>query len=56
MFILCLGFMKMENYEAFVGFDLCEIPLSSVAQKIMSAMHSGDLVESQNWRENEKSE
>lgn len=46
----------MENYEAFVGFDLCEIPLSSVAQKIMSAMHSGDLVESQNWRENEKSE
>ncbi|XP_032712174.1 DNA polymerase nu [Lontra canadensis] len=54
MFILCLGFMKMENYEAFVGFDLCEIPLSSVAQKIMSAMHSGDLVESQNWRENEK--
>lgn len=46
----------MENYKAFVGFDLCEIPLSNVAQKIMSAMHSGDLVESQNWRENEKSE
>ncbi|XP_077732448.1 DNA polymerase nu [Canis aureus] len=46
--------MKMENYEAFVGFDLCKIPLSSVAQKIMSAMHSGDLVESKNWRESEK--
>ncbi|XP_043761915.1 DNA polymerase nu [Cervus elaphus] len=46
--------MKMENYEAFVGFDLCKIPLSSVAQKIMSAMHSGDLVESENWRESEK--
>nr|XP_031294701.1 HAUS augmin-like complex subunit 3 isoform X2 [Camelus dromedarius] len=46
--------MKMENYEAFVGFDLCEIPLSSVAQKIMTAMHSGDLVASQNWRESEK--
>uniref|UniRef100_A0A8B9XWF8 DNA polymerase nu n=1 Tax=Bos mutus grunniens TaxID=30521 RepID=A0A8B9XWF8_BOSMU len=36
--------MKMENYEAFVGSDLCKIPLSSVAQKIMSAMHSGDLI------------
>ncbi|XP_036273062.1 DNA polymerase nu [Pipistrellus kuhlii] len=46
--------MKMENYEAFVGFDLCQIPLSSVAQKIMSAMHSGDLAESKNWRESEK--
>ncbi|XP_008149192.3 DNA polymerase nu [Eptesicus fuscus] len=46
--------MKMENHEAFVGFDLCQIPLSSVAQKIMSAMHSGDLVESKNWRESEK--
>ncbi|XP_072804106.1 HAUS augmin-like complex subunit 3 isoform X2 [Vicugna pacos] len=46
--------MKMENYEAFVGFDLCEIPLSTVAQKIMTAMHSGDLVASQNWRESEK--
>ncbi|XP_024429278.2 DNA polymerase nu [Desmodus rotundus] len=46
--------MKMENYEAFVGLDLCKIPLSSVAQKIMSAMHSGSLVESMNWTENEK--
>uniref|UniRef100_A0A4W2FB79 DNA-directed DNA polymerase n=1 Tax=Bos indicus x Bos taurus TaxID=30522 RepID=A0A4W2FB79_BOBOX len=46
-------FMKMENYEAFVGSDLCKIPLSSVAQKIMSAMHSGDLVESETWRESE---
>uniref|UniRef100_A0A8C4N809 DNA polymerase nu n=1 Tax=Equus asinus asinus TaxID=83772 RepID=A0A8C4N809_EQUAS len=44
----------MENYEAFVGFDLSKIPLSTVAQKIMSAMHSGDLVESKNWRESEK--
>lgn len=56
MFILCLGFMKMENYEAFIGFDLCKIPLSGVAQKIMSAIHSGDLVESKNWRESENSE
>uniref|UniRef100_A0A8C2RJD4 DNA-directed DNA polymerase family A palm domain-containing protein n=1 Tax=Capra hircus TaxID=9925 RepID=A0A8C2RJD4_CAPHI len=46
--------MKMENYEAFVGSDLCKIPLSSAAQKIMSAMHSGGLVESENWRESEK--
>ncbi|XP_066240877.1 DNA polymerase nu isoform X3 [Saccopteryx leptura] len=46
--------MKMDNYEAFVGFDLCKIPLSSVAQKILSAMHSGDLVESKNGRNNEK--
>uniref|UniRef100_A0A667H462 DNA-directed DNA polymerase family A palm domain-containing protein n=1 Tax=Lynx canadensis TaxID=61383 RepID=A0A667H462_LYNCA len=40
----------MENYEAFVGFDPCKIPLSSVAQKIMSAVYSGDLVESKHWR------
>uniref|UniRef100_Q7Z5Q5-3 Isoform 2 of DNA polymerase nu n=1 Tax=Homo sapiens TaxID=9606 RepID=Q7Z5Q5-3 len=39
----------MENYEALVGFDLCNTPLSSVAQKIMSAMHSGDLVDSKTW-------
>ncbi|XP_012879385.1 PREDICTED: DNA polymerase nu isoform X4 [Dipodomys ordii] len=46
--------MKMENYEAYVGFDLYETPLSSVAQKIMSAIHSGDLVDSKNWGENTK--
>ncbi|XP_021116061.1 DNA polymerase nu isoform X2 [Heterocephalus glaber] len=46
--------MKMENYEACVGFELCETPLSSVAQKIMSAMHSGDLVDSKNWGESTK--
>ncbi|XP_020032884.2 DNA polymerase nu [Castor canadensis] len=44
----------MENCEAYVGFDLCDTPLSSVAQKIMSAMHSGDLVESENWGESAK--
>ncbi|XP_058157507.1 DNA polymerase nu [Dasypus novemcinctus] len=38
--------MKMENYEALVGFDLSKTPLSSIAQKIMSAMHSVDLVDS----------
>ncbi|KAM6150285.1 DNA polymerase nu [Erethizon dorsatum] len=46
--------MKMENYEACVGFDLCETPLSSVAQKIMSAMHSDDVVDSKNWAESTK--
>ncbi|XP_069451014.1 DNA polymerase nu [Ovis canadensis] len=46
--------MKMENYEAFVGSDLCKMPLSSAAQKIMSAMRSGGLVGSENWRESEK--
>ncbi|XP_053433973.1 DNA polymerase nu [Nycticebus coucang] len=49
-----VDFMKMENYEAFVDFDLCKIPLSSVAQKILSAMHSHDLVDSENWRESTK--
>ncbi|XP_051692628.2 DNA polymerase nu isoform X2 [Oryctolagus cuniculus] len=44
--------MKMENYEAFVGFDLCKTPLSSIAQKIMSAMRSGDLVDSNNGGDN----
>uniref|UniRef100_A0A8C2YQ41 DNA polymerase nu n=1 Tax=Chinchilla lanigera TaxID=34839 RepID=A0A8C2YQ41_CHILA len=46
--------MKMENSEACVGFDLCETPLSSVAQKIMSAMHSGDVVDFKNWGESTK--
>ncbi|XP_033614740.1 DNA polymerase nu isoform X2 [Fukomys damarensis] len=46
--------MKMENYEACVGFEFCETPLSSVAQKIMSAMHSGDLVDFENWGERTK--
>ncbi|XP_054993305.1 DNA polymerase nu [Sorex araneus] len=46
--------MKMENYETVVNFGVSKIPLSSVAQKIMSALHSGDLVESKNWRESEK--
>ncbi|XP_068831094.1 DNA polymerase nu [Capricornis sumatraensis] len=44
----------METYEAFVGSDLCKMPLSSAAQKIMSAMHSGGSVESESWRESEK--
>uniref|UniRef100_H0X4J1 DNA polymerase nu n=1 Tax=Otolemur garnettii TaxID=30611 RepID=H0X4J1_OTOGA len=44
----------MENYEAFVDFDLCKTPLSSVAQKILSAIHSHDLVDSENWRESTK--
>ena len=47
---------EQVNVSAFVGSDLCKIPLSSVAQKIMSAMHSGDLVESETWRKSEKSE
>nr|XP_003411388.2 DNA polymerase nu [Loxodonta africana] len=46
--------MKMENSETFVGFDLYKTPLSSIAQKIMSAMHSIDLVDSENLRESEK--
>ncbi|XP_051020970.1 DNA polymerase nu isoform X1 [Acomys russatus] len=46
--------MKMENYEACVGFDLCETPLSTVAQKIMSAMRSGDLMDSENEGESTK--
>lgn len=46
--------MKMENYEAYVGFDLCETPLSTVAQKIMSAMRSGDLMASRNEGESTK--
>uniref|UniRef100_A0A8D0V303 HAUS augmin like complex subunit 3 n=1 Tax=Sus scrofa TaxID=9823 RepID=A0A8D0V303_PIG len=47
-------FMKMERCEALVGFDRCEIPLSSVAQKIMSALRSGGLVGTKDWRESEK--
>ncbi|XP_042141726.1 DNA polymerase nu isoform X1 [Peromyscus maniculatus bairdii] len=47
-------FMKMENYEACVGFDLCGTPLSTVAQKIMYAMRSGDFMESKNEGESTK--
>ncbi|XP_040602845.1 DNA polymerase nu isoform X3 [Mesocricetus auratus] len=41
-------FMKMESYEACVGFDLCKTPLSTVAQKIMCAMRSGAFMDSKN--------
>nr|XP_027796985.1 DNA polymerase nu [Marmota flaviventris] len=44
----------MENCETCVGFDLSKIPLSSIAQKIMCALHSGDLVDSKNWGESTK--
>ncbi|CAH6982930.1 Poln [Phodopus roborovskii] len=46
--------MKMESYEACVGFDLCETPLSTVAQKIMCAMRSGDFMDSKNEGESTK--
>ncbi|CAO2640260.1 DNA polymerase nu [Lemmus lemmus] len=46
--------MKMENYEACVGFDLCETPLSTVAQKIMCAMRSGDFMDSKDEGESTK--
>ncbi|XP_052592158.1 DNA polymerase nu isoform X5 [Peromyscus californicus insignis] len=46
--------MKMENYEACVGFDLCGTPLSTVAQKIMCAMRSGDFMEYKNEGESTK--
>ncbi|XP_074086024.1 DNA polymerase nu [Macrotis lagotis] len=46
----------MENYEGNVGFDFSKMPLSNVAQRIMAAMHSFDLVEIKNFRENEKNE
>uniref|UniRef100_A0A8C9PWV7 DNA polymerase nu n=1 Tax=Spermophilus dauricus TaxID=99837 RepID=A0A8C9PWV7_SPEDA len=46
--------MKMENCETCVGFDLSKIPLSTIARKIMCALHSGDLVDSKNWGESTK--
>uniref|UniRef100_A0A8C2QEB2 DNA polymerase N n=1 Tax=Cricetulus griseus TaxID=10029 RepID=A0A8C2QEB2_CRIGR len=46
--------MKMESYEACIGFDLCETPLSTVAQKIMCAMRSGDFMDSKNEGESTK--
>ncbi|XP_074129260.1 DNA polymerase nu [Sminthopsis crassicaudata] len=46
----------MENYEGNVGFDFSKMPLSDVAQRIMTAIHSFDLVEIKNFRENEKNE
>ncbi|XP_056658292.1 DNA polymerase nu isoform X1 [Monodelphis domestica] len=46
----------MENYEGNVGFDLSKMPLSNIAQRIMAAMHSFDLEENKNFRENEKNE
>ncbi|XP_051822701.1 DNA polymerase nu [Antechinus flavipes] len=44
----------MEHYEGNIGFDFSKMPLSDVAQRIMAAMHSFDLVEIKNFRENEK--
>ncbi|XP_043828164.1 DNA polymerase nu [Dromiciops gliroides] len=55
-FIFRIYVKNMENYEGNVGFDLSKMPLSNVAQRIMAAMHSFDLVEIKNFRENEKNE
>ncbi|KAG3277035.1 DNA polymerase nu [Ictidomys tridecemlineatus] len=44
----------MENCETCVGFDLSKIPLSTIARKIMCALHSVDLVDSKNWGESTK--
>ncbi|KAM5271287.1 DNA polymerase nu [Ctenodactylus gundi] len=41
----------MESYESY---GPCETPLSSIAQKIMSALRSGDLVNCKNWGESAK--
>uniref|UniRef100_A0A8C3SD39 DNA polymerase nu n=1 Tax=Chelydra serpentina TaxID=8475 RepID=A0A8C3SD39_CHESE len=47
---------KMESYKEYIGHDLCKVPLSNIAQKIMSAMQSVPLEEAQNSREGEQSE
>ncbi|KAM9142543.1 DNA polymerase nu [Pangshura tecta] len=42
---------KMESYKEYIGHDLCKVPLSNIAQRIMSAMQSVPLEEVQNSRE-----
>ncbi|XP_053885657.1 DNA polymerase nu [Malaclemys terrapin pileata] len=42
---------KMESYKEYIGHDLCKVPLSNIAQRIMSAMQSVPLEEAQNSRE-----
>ncbi|XP_074984333.1 DNA polymerase nu [Caretta caretta] len=46
---------KMEGYKEYIGHDLCKVPLSNIAQRIMSAMQSVPLEEAQNSREGEQS-
>uniref|UniRef100_A0A674I378 DNA polymerase nu n=1 Tax=Terrapene triunguis TaxID=2587831 RepID=A0A674I378_9SAUR len=42
---------KMESYKEYIGHDLCKVPLSNIAQRIMSAMQSVPLEEAQYSRE-----
>ncbi|XP_019408450.1 PREDICTED: DNA polymerase nu [Crocodylus porosus] len=45
----------MEHYKEYVGCDLCKMPLSNIAQRIMSAMQSFPLEETYNNRKSEPS-
>uniref|UniRef100_A0A8C3IQQ5 DNA polymerase nu n=1 Tax=Chrysemys picta bellii TaxID=8478 RepID=A0A8C3IQQ5_CHRPI len=46
----------MESYKEYIGHDLCKVPLSNIAQRIMSAMQSVPLEEAQNSREGGQSD
>ncbi|XP_067154404.1 DNA polymerase nu [Apteryx mantelli] len=56
MCILCLGLIiKMEYYTSHVGCEISKVPLSDIAQRIMSALQSIPVGEAQTSRKNGQS-
>uniref|UniRef100_A0A8B9PEG4 DNA polymerase nu n=1 Tax=Apteryx owenii TaxID=8824 RepID=A0A8B9PEG4_APTOW len=57
MCILCLGLIiKMEYYTSHVGCEISKVPLSDIAQRIMSALQSIPVGEAQTSRKNGQSD
>uniref|UniRef100_A0A8C6YR86 DNA polymerase nu n=1 Tax=Nothoprocta perdicaria TaxID=30464 RepID=A0A8C6YR86_NOTPE len=55
MYILCLGLIiKMEHCTSYVGCEISKVPLSDIAQRIMSALRSIPVAEAQTSRKNDR--
>lgn len=54
--VLCLGLiLKMEQYTSYIGCETSKVPLSDIAQRIMTALQSVPVAEVQTSRKNNQS-
>lgn len=57
MCVLCLGLiLKMERYASYIGCEASQVPLSDIAQRIMTALQSVPVGGVQTNRKNNQSE
>lgn len=57
MRVLCLGLiLKMEQYTSYIGCEASQVPLSDIAQRIMTALQSVPVGGVQTNRKNNQSE